>query len=101
MRALARRWPLSILALAVTFGACQAVMGLFGSGTAGPVFPHAPHAEEGLDCTDCHDTAEDEAKAGFPASLQACMLCHKEIEAENPDAQKIETFAVVHFFFNL
>lgn len=93
---LASRWrlPLVVALIVLALGACQAVVQFFAGGAQGPVFPHAVHAEEGIDCTICHTGAEEGAAAGMPASEKGCMLCHKEIDAEKPEARRVSAFLV-------
>jgi hypothetical protein len=58
---------------------------------SGPAFSHRVHADVGVDCTDCHAGVEDSDEPGMPR-LQACQLCHTEIDADKPAELKAESF---------
>lgn len=52
-------------------------------------FSHAFHAGElGLDCRFCHRAAHFSPTAGIP-SLQLCMGCHRNMEANHPGIQTL------------
>ncbi|MCA9000727.1 MAG: hypothetical protein KDB61_02305 [Planctomycetes bacterium] len=57
-------------------------------------FSHKLHVEvEEIECIDCHLYYEDEDEPGMPR-LKGCMLCHEDIEAESPEAKRVETFFI-------
>lgn len=62
------------------------------TGGSGPAFPHVKHGEEaGLECVNCHRDAQTGDKAGMPSNKQ-CQLCHKDLDAEKPEARRSTAF---------
>lgn len=52
-------------------------------------FAHRLHVEDqGLECADCHAHWDDSDDPGLPRLAQ-CALCHAEIDADKPPAQKV------------
>lgn len=54
-------------------------------------FSHRQHAEAQLKCADCHATAATADAAGMPATAK-CMACHRAIQADSPEIQKLAAF---------
>lgn len=79
------------LCMMLYIGACQIFVGT--EAKSGPIFPHAPHLED-LDCSACHEGAEEAAVAGYPASANGCMLCHKDLDTDKPFEKTVAAFLV-------
>jgi hypothetical protein len=72
--------------------ACHFAMGSSPEEPEGPRFPHALHANAGVECTDCHDGAGERQDAGLPANVNACKLCHQQIDRDKPAERTVAAF---------
>ncbi|PWH84698.1 cytochrome c3 family protein [Brumimicrobium oceani] len=53
-------------------------------------FPHDKHAGiNGIDCKYCHNSADKSKSAGIPTT-NVCMNCHKQIQGEGDQVEKIK-----------
>ena len=83
-----------LVGMALALTGCV-IMEVFGEGKEKPFsFPHRVHIEdEGLECGDCHFGADSEDEPGMPVQAQ-CMLCHEDIDEEQPPEKRIENLFV-------
>jgi hypothetical protein len=64
----------------------------------GLAFSHARHVqEEQLECAMCHEDLALADKPGMPP-VDACLLCHEELDAEKPEAERVAALFVEDVF---
>jgi len=95
MALLARRFasrrqvaPAALLASAAALAGCVLLEGARGRELA---FSHRVHVvDQRLDCFSCHEDARMAEEPGMPP-LDQCLVCHEEIDAEKPEARRVES----------
>jgi hypothetical protein len=55
-------------------------------------FSHKKHAPLNLKCAECHANSDSGEAMALPTATQ-CMLCHVAVAKDNPDIQKLASFA--------